>query len=121
MAMSQSRKAKKAYEKDTADFIKRAEKLVMEAQERGEESFDLSTISMSFEDSSLAGEISPYAQTKRAEYIAELLTHMLPGSRTKYVTMKDEHFEMLSEFLDIPVSRLRKLHEMSMDNVSGFV
>jgi hypothetical protein len=121
MAMSQSRKAKKAYEKDTADFLKRAEKLVMEAQERGEESFDLSTISMSFEDSSLAGEISPYAQTKRAEYIAELLTHMLPGSRTKYVTMKDEHFEMLSEFLDIPVSRLRKLHEMSMDNVSGFV
>jgi hypothetical protein len=81
----------------------------------------MASVSMSYEDSALAGEISRYAQSKRAEYIAELLTHMLPGKKTKYVNIKDEHFEMLSEFLDIPVSRLRELYRKSMDNRTGWL
>lgn len=121
MAMAQSRKARKAYEKDTAEFIERAEAAIEQAEQRGDDVFNLSSVSMSYEDDALAGEISRYAQSKRAEYIAELLTHMLPGSKTKYVNIKDEHFEMLSEFLDIPVSRLRDLHRKSMDNRTGWL
>jgi hypothetical protein len=121
MAMAQSRKARKAYEKDTAEFIERAEAAIEQAEQRGDDVFNLSSVSMSYEDDALAGEVSRYAQSKRAEYIAELLTHMLPGSRTKYVNIKDEHFEMLSEFLDIPVSRLRELHRKSMDNRTGWL
>jgi hemoglobin-like flavoprotein len=121
MAMAQSRKARKAYEKDTADFIRRAEEGLELAEQRGDDVFNMASVSMSYEDSALAGEISRYAQSKRAEYIAELLTHMLPGKKTKYVNIKDEHFEMLSEFLDIPVSRLRELYRKSMDNRTGWL
>jgi hypothetical protein len=121
MAMAQSRKARKAYEKDTAEFIRRAEEAIEQAERRGDDVFNISSVSMSYEDDALAGEISRYAQTKRAEYIAELLTHMLPGKRTKYVSIKDEHFEMLSEFLDIPVSRLRELWGKNLDSRAGFL
>ena len=121
MAMAQSKKARKKYETDIADFIERMEDAIDYAERSGATEFDMRSVTMDPVDDALAGEISRYAQSKRAEYIAELLTHMLPGKRTKYVSLKDEHFKMLSEFLDIPIPRLRELYNKSMDNRAGWL
>ena len=121
MAMGQSRKARKAYERDLADFVERMESAIDMAERTGATEFDLRSVTMESEDNRLAGEISRYAKTKRSEYIAELLTHMLPGKRTKFVLIKDEHFKMLSEFLDIPIPRLRALYNKSMSNRDGWL
>lgn len=121
MAMAQSKKARKKYEADIADFIARMEDAIDYAERSGATEFDMRSVTMDPVDDALAGEISRYAQSKRAEYIAELLTHMLPGKRTKYVSLKDEHFKMLSEFLDIPIPRLRELYNKSMDNRAGWL
>jgi hypothetical protein len=121
MAMAQSKKARKKYEADIAEFIERMEDAIDYAERSGATEFDMRSVTMDPVDDALAGEISRYAQSKRAEYIAELLTHMLPGKRTKYVSLKDEHFKMLSEFLDIPIPRLRELYNKSMDNRAGWL
>jgi len=121
MAMAQSKKARKKYEADIADFIARMEDAIDYAERSGATEFDMRSVTMDPVDDALAGEISRYAQSKRAEYIAELLTHMLPGKRTKYVSLKDEHFKMLSEFLDIPIPRLRELYNKSLDNRAGWL
>lgn len=122
MAMARSRKARKAYEKDTAEFVAGMEEAMDMAEQSGADSFNLNSYSpLSPEDYRLAGEISRYAQTKRSEYIAELLTHMLPGKKTKFVLPKDEHYAMLSEFLDIPVARLRELANKSFNARTGWL
>ena len=121
MAMAKSRKARKKYEEDTRDFVGQLEEALKYAEESGADVFDISSVSpFSGEEHALAGEVSRYAQTKRSEYIAELLTHMLPGKKTKFVALKDEHFEMLSEFLDIPVARLRDMNSRSMSSRVGW-
>ena len=122
MAMARSRKARKAYQKDTEEFIAGLEYAIEVAEQSGADSFNMSSYSpLSPDDYALAGEISRYAQTKRSEYIAELLTHMMPGKKTKFVLLKDEHYAMLSEFLDIPVARLRELANKSSDSRDGFL
>jgi hypothetical protein len=121
MAMAHSKKARKKYEADIAEFIERMEDAIDYAERSGATEFDMRSVTMDPVDDALAGEISRYAQSKRAEYIAELLTHMLPGKRTKYVPLKDEHFKMLSEFLDIPIPRLRELYNKSLDNRAGWL
>jgi hypothetical protein len=122
MAMARSRKARKAYQKDTEEFLAGLEYAIEVAERSGADSFNMSSYSpLSPDDYALAGEISRYAQTKRSEYIAELLTHMMPGKKTKFVLPKDEHYAMLSEFLDIPVARLRELANKSSDSRDGFL
>lgn len=122
MAMARSRKARKAYQKDTEEFLAGLEYAIEVAEQSGADSFNMSSYSpLSPDDYALAGEISRYAQTKRSEYIAELLTHMMPGKKTKFVLPKDEHYAMLSEFLDIPVARLRELANKSSDSRDGFL
>lgn len=114
MAMGRSKKARKAYEKDTAEMLDKLNRAIKDAKDSGASEIQLSSIRvLPDEDHTAAGAISRYAQTKRSEYIAELLTHMLPGKNTKPVILLEAHYEMLSEFLDIPVSRLKELASKS--------
>jgi hypothetical protein len=117
MAMGRSRKARKAYEKDTEEMIKTLEEAIATAERMGMSEIKLSSVVvLPGDEHELAGRVSRYAQTKRSEYIAELLTHMLPGKNTKPVIMLEEHYAMLSEFLDIPVARLREMASMSSNS-----
>jgi hypothetical protein len=115
MAMGKNRKARKKYEQDTAEQIDRLEEAISYAERNGIEKIDLINYSLSAEDQELAGEISRYAMTKKSEYIAELMTYMFPGKKTKFFMPKEEHFKMLSEFLDVPIEQLKQLHYKSSD------
>lgn len=121
MAMGKSRKARKRYEQDTAEQIDRLEEAISYAEESGLEKIDLIDYALSSDDQSLAGEISRYAMTKKSEYIAELMTYMFPGKKTKFFVPKEEHFQMLSEFLDIPIDKLKELHSKSLFSSTPFV
>lgn len=117
MAMSRSKKARKAYEKDTEQMVKTLEDAIKKAKDAGLAEINLSSIKvLPDEDHTAAGMISRYAQTKRSEYIAELLTHMLPGKNTKPVILLESHYLMLSEFLDIPVARLKEIASKSANS-----
>ena len=117
MAMGRSKKARKAYEKDTEEMIKTLEEAIATAERMGLSEIKLSSVVvLPGDEHELAGRVSRYAQTKRSEYIAELLAHMLPGKNTKPVIMLEDHYAMLSEFLDIPVARLRELASMSSNS-----
>jgi hypothetical protein len=113
MAMGRSRKARKKYEEDTAEMVDRLEEAIESAERMGLEKIDMSNYALNDRDQELAGMISRYAKTKKSEYIAELMTYMFPGKKTKFFTPMEGHFEMLSEFLDIPIEKLKELSSRS--------
>ena len=113
MAMGRSRKARKKYEEDTAEQIDRMEAAIARAEQLGLDRIDMADYALNERDKELARMVSRYAATKKSEYIAELMTYIFPGKRTKFFMPLEAHFEMLSEFLDIPVEKLKDLHRKS--------
>lgn len=93
MAISERKAARKALERDwkDTDFY-------------GEEKFS----TMSDYDVENAKLISNYAATNKAEYIAEALRELL-YPQGAIAGLREAHYEMLSEFLDIPVERLKSM------------
>ena len=92
MAVQRSKRAKKAMESDIIESIN-----------------DDGEYEMIDAHKEAAGRISSYAKTNRLEYIAETLLNLIYPAGS---FLDGEHYEMLSEFLDIPVSRLKELERM---------
>lgn len=92
MAVQMSKRAKKAMERDIIESMN-----------------DDGEYEMIDADKEAAGRISSYAQTNRLEYIAETLLNLIYPAGSY---LDGEHYDMLSEFLDIPVSRLKELERM---------
>jgi len=60
-------------------------------------------------DSSLAKQISDYAATNRAEYIAEAIAYATAPANEGLRRLKAEHYDMLSEFLGLTVEELKTM------------
>jgi hypothetical protein len=92
MAVERSEKARKALQDDFVAGVKSG---------RG--------VALTSSDKSTAEMISTYAATNRLEYIAEVMREIFyPKGRARR-GLVDAHYEMLSQFLDIPVERLKAM------------
>jgi hypothetical protein len=60
-------------------------------------------------DSSLAKQISDYAATNRAEYVAEAIAYATAPTNEGLRRLKAEHYDMLSEFLGLTVEELKMM------------
>lgn len=60
-------------------------------------------------DSSLAKQISDYAATNRAEYIAEAIAYATAPANEGLRRLKAEHYDMLAEFLGLTVEELKMM------------
>jgi hypothetical protein len=62
------------------------------------------------QETSLALEVSEYAAMNRFEYIAEVFANLSSPSSEGLRQLREEHFEMLSDFLGIDLDELKSLH-----------